>query len=111
MDTKRTPGFRDNSLPGTYHRSAGLCFCVQELRLAKYLLAQQWTQLSAVGRAKLLPDSKVGEGEGEALATRSSTEGTGTLGLGEQGRGRCPVNPEGSPRIRTSGMPSAWQWS
>lgn len=32
-----------------------------------------------------MPDSKVGEGE--ALSTRSSTEGTGTLGLGEQGRG------------------------
>lgn len=75
----------ETTLPGTYHRSAGLCFCVQELRLAKYLLAQQWTQLSAVGRAKLLPDSKVGEGK--ALATRSSMEGTGTLGLGEQGRG------------------------
>lgn len=75
----------ETTLPGTYHRSAGLCFCVQELRLTKYLLAQQWTQLSAVGRDKLLPDSKVGEGE--ALSTRSSTEGTGTLGLGEQGRG------------------------
>lgn len=84
MDTKRTPGFRDNSSRDLSQVSRAVLLCPRTE--AGQIFTGPTVDSTQCGREGQAVARQQGGGGG-VLTSRSSMEGTGTLGLGEQGRG------------------------